>query len=382
MMNDERPAVRRRTCLRMTAGLTAVGMVGLSGCQGNGSDDSAADPPENDDADDSDADRTESDRETRRERGSLATRVIDRPGDIGDFSSFAVSFAGLWTQAVDEPESNREYHAFETPRIVDFVALRTGRTRLIDERDLPSGQYDRLLLDVSSINATLLDGSAATVSVVGDAPLAFPEPFEISAETATTFVAPVTPVRSAGGDEYALRPVTDATTVHYGDEGDPSETDDPFGPSESDADSESAGSHSADVVHAIGRVSAVETIDTVEVVVKRSAGSDRIDLSQFRLEVDSDATDATLVHGGDGSRTDPTAETFVTTTIAGDSAHDELVSLSDRAAITFDAALVRGDDGLPPGSSATLTLRSDDGSVFAYAVDVPATFGGYDVVSL
>lgn len=369
----------------MTTGLVTAGMVGLSGCQGDESSDSVGNRAEND-SDDSDADRNESDREEQ-QKGTLATYVSDRSGrsgDIGDFESCVVTVAGLWVRPADEPESNREYYAAESPQAVDLVDRQSGRTRLVDELDLPTGRYDGLELDVTSIDAALLEGDTATVSVPGDAPLAFTESFEIRAATETTFVVDVAPVRGDRADAYVLRPVADGTTVRYGDDdgSGSSETGDSDEPDESDTDSSPAGSYSADVVHAIGRVSSAGTIETVELVVKRSAGSDPIDLSQFRLEFVSDATDATLAHGGSGSETDSTSETFVTTTVAGDSPHNELVALADRTAITVDAALVRGDDGLPAGSSATLTLRTDAGTAFVYAADVPGTLGDSDAVLL
>ncbi|QWC20630.1 DUF4382 domain-containing protein [Halorubrum sp. 2020YC2] len=218
-------ALDRRTYLRAT-GAAALGAAGLAGCVG-------------------------------RATGTLATRVTDQPADIGDFESLVVTVEGFWlgpegaepesdesdgdgnetaadgddgaddtadgnetvdgneTDGEDAPDG-REYFEFDEAQEADLVELQNGETQLIDERELRTGEYPYLQLDVSSADGTLTDGSDATVDLPGNAPLTFNEPFEIRENARTTFTADFAPVLRGNG-RYLLRPVPSGIEVAYGD---------------------------------------------------------------------------------------------------------------------------------------------------------------------
>ncbi|ELZ54098.1 MULTISPECIES: DUF4382 domain-containing protein [Halorubrum] len=244
-MTDRTPDldVDRRTYLRAT-GVAALGSVGLAGCVG-------------------------------RATGTLATWVTDQPADIGDFESLVVTVEGFWLGPEGaEPESDdgdadgnetddadgnetddadgnetasgnetddgedapagREYFEFDEPQEADLVELQNGETQLIDERDLETGEYPYLQLDVSAADGTLTDGSEATVDLPGNAPLKFNEAFEIRENTRTTFTADFAPVLRGNG-RYLLRPVPSGIEVEYSDV---EESEDSDG-SESDGDNTS-----------------------------------------------------------------------------------------------------------------------------------------------
>ena len=152
----------RRDYLRATAGLAATGLTGLAGCV-------------------SGAEAT---------TGTLATQVSDQPGDIGDFETCVVTIAGYWVAPASESESDdegtatatstatstaeedgdddaREYHEFEEPQEADLVELQGERTALLGERELETGTYAFLQLDVTGVAATLADGGEATVETPG-----------------------------------------------------------------------------------------------------------------------------------------------------------------------------------------------------------------------
>ena len=224
-MTDHTPdleALDRRTYLRAT-GAAALGAAGLAGCVGRAS-------------------------------GTLATQVTDQPADIDDFESLVVTVEGFWlgpegaepesddaeadgdetdaddgdgadgggddaadgneTDGEEDAEEGREYHEFDEPQEADLVELQNGETQLIDERELQTGEYPYLQLDVSSADGTLTDGSDATVDLPGNAPLKFNEPFEIRENTRTTFTADFAPVLRGNG-RYLLRPVPSGIEVEY-----------------------------------------------------------------------------------------------------------------------------------------------------------------------
>ncbi|GAA0540233.1 DUF4382 domain-containing protein [Halorubrum ejinorense] len=216
-MTDDATAVDRRQYLQLT-GVAALGTVGLAGCVG-------------------------------RATGTLATRVTDQPADIGDFESLIVTIEGFWlgpegaepetdeesddgeadddqaemnetdgneTDGGDAP-AGREYFEFDESQEADLVQLQNGETQLVDERELETGDYPYLQLDVSSADGTLTDGSDATVDLPGNAPLMFNEPFEIRENTQTTFTADFAPVLRGNG-RYLLRPVPSGIEVEYSDE--------------------------------------------------------------------------------------------------------------------------------------------------------------------
>lgn len=158
--------------------------------------------------------------------GTLATHVTDQPTDIDDFQSCVVTINGIWlgteeSEAGDEDDAtptDREYHEFDEPQEADLVDLQGEETQLIDERELDVETYAFIQLDTDGIDATLDDGSDATVEVPGNAPLTFNEEFDIREETKTTFTADFTPVQQGATGEYVLQPVPDGITVVYEDE--------------------------------------------------------------------------------------------------------------------------------------------------------------------
>ena len=194
-MTRTRPSVSRREYLKTTA-VATVGAVGIAGCTGD--------------------DTT----------GTLATRVTDQPGDIGDFESCIVTIAGIWlgpagaADATEEDSEEREYYEFDTSQQADLVELQDETTQLIDERALPVAAYEFLQLDIDATEGTLESGDTATVETPGEAPLTFNREFEIRENTRTSFTADFTPVRQGQTETYILQPVPDGIRVEY-DESEP-----------------------------------------------------------------------------------------------------------------------------------------------------------------
>lgn len=192
-MKPNNTTIDRRTYIAATGAATA-GIAGLAGCVGGDGS------------------------------GTLATQVTDQPGDIADFESCVVTIVGMWLgtddaeagdEDGDEEPSGREYHEYDEPQEADLVELQGENTQLVDERELGAESYEFLQLDTDGIDATLEDGESAEVSVPGEAPLTFNEPFEIREDTRTTFTADFTPVKRGQAGGYILQPVAQGTTVTY-----------------------------------------------------------------------------------------------------------------------------------------------------------------------
>lgn len=244
MKHDEQTTnTSRRRYLQLTGGLAAGATLGLAGCL--------------------------EDAGTAAATGTLATRVKDQPGDIADFESCVVTIEGIWvkprsdgdgddasptpgasptptpngtvtmgnatptpepspteqvtgTPDEDEDGAGRRYLAFDEPQEADLVQLQDGESQVIDERELAVGSYQFLQLDVSDVEATLVDGSESVdIDTPGNAPLKFNQSFEIRADERTTFIADFVPIRRGQSGSYLIRPVAEGTRVVYGDEATP-----------------------------------------------------------------------------------------------------------------------------------------------------------------
>ncbi|QLG49264.1 archaellin/type IV pilin N-terminal domain-containing protein [Natrinema halophilum] len=195
--------------------------------------------------------------------------------------------------------------------------------------------------------------------------------------------------------------------------------------SDTGSETQEAVANQIEVVHASGGVNESTEdgyVDSVNLTVMKSAGSNSIDLSSMTIQYTSDTTDKTLTHGGndaaigitENSYTDATPTTytfgvvsgdanstkFATTNIAGEAGGDsELISTDDRVKITLHLAAIEAGthnesssgqalgnalkgEGLDGGDSATIKLVDQSGAQFSYGLTVPSTFGDKEVVEV
>ena len=201
----------RRSYLKAAGAVGLAGITGLAGCSGGTA------------------------------TGTLATSVKDAPGDIDDFERCVVTIQGFWVKegsGDDEDDDSddstatteegvttqneedvdrsddRTYYEYDEAQEADLVQLQNGDTKLVDEREIETGTYAFLQLDVSGVDATLSGGESAEVVTPGNAPLQFKQSFEVRADQRTTFTADFTPVQR-GTQGYILQPVASGTEVSY-----------------------------------------------------------------------------------------------------------------------------------------------------------------------
>jgi len=130
------------------------------------------------------------------------------------------------------------------------------------------------------------------------------------------------------------------------------------------------------VVSASGQVTGTE-VENATVVVKKSPGSDPIDLNASTIQYTSGSTSETLTYDSGSAGSD----TFTSTDIQGTSG-EVLTDGEDRIAITIDLSSVEPSGGLSEGEDATLELVDQSGASTSFVLNPPQTFGERDVVGL
>jgi flagellin-like protein len=140
--------------------------------------------------------------------------------------------------------------------------------------------------------------------------------------------------------------------------------------SDTGADAQSEVSNQIDVVSATGEIGS--GVETVELVVKKSPGSDPIDLSAATIEYTSDDASVTLVEG-DASASGG-SEFSVTSEVDASGASGVLEDNDDRYKITISTSDI--ESGLSAGEDAELEIVDQSGASTIYGVNVPDVLSG------
>ncbi|WP_159898737.1 archaellin/type IV pilin N-terminal domain-containing protein [Salinirussus salinus] len=145
--------------------------------------------------------------------------------------------------------------------------------------------------------------------------------------------------------------------------------------SDTGADAQAEVSNQVEVVSATGiDTSDNNKIDEIELVIKKSAGSDPIDLSSTTIQYNSGSAVKSLEQGSLAS------DKFSVTSVVDDSgeisASNVLANSADRAKITIDADAVEGSTDLSAGSDVDLKIVDQSGASTVYGVNVPDVLTG------
>ena len=144
-------------------------------------------------------------------------------------------------------------------------------------------------------------------------------------------------------------------------------------------DAQSEVGNQISVVSATGSVDANnEAVDEVNLTVKKSAGSDPIDLEDATIEYTSAGASETLIYGDTANATN-----FATTNISATSS-TVMTNTGGRVQITINASDVEGasSNGISAGDEATLRIVDQSGATTIYGVNVPDSLGERDYVTV
>ncbi|WP_293033104.1 archaellin/type IV pilin N-terminal domain-containing protein [Natronococcus sp.] len=189
--------------------------------------------------------------------------------------------------------------------------------------------------------------------------------------------------------------------------------------SDTGSETQEAVANQIEVVHAVGYTGEHDSADHAEsdevghldLTVKKSAGSDVIDLTSATIQYTSETADATLSYAdsddwSDGDSTETSLDDFVdeehddvfATIEAGQSPADEgdsyapneeaqsLTNTDDRVIVRLDIDAIENggdpDTNLGEGDSATVSITDQSGAQYTYGVTTPPTFTGKEVVTV
>ena len=142
------------------------------------------------------------------------------------------------------------------------------------------------------------------------------------------------------------------------------------------ADAQAQVSNQIDVVSATGVDNdATEGVEQIELVVKKSPGSEPIDLESATIEYQSSSSVETLVEDSQTSTPDAAAGASDFHVEEIDGAGTTLVDNGDRARIVVNANAIEGSD-LSEGSSAQLRIVDQSGASTVYGVNIPDVITG------
>jgi flagellin FlaB len=140
--------------------------------------------------------------------------------------------------------------------------------------------------------------------------------------------------------------------------------------SDTGADAQAQVSNQIDVVSATGATGGDQDVDNVTLVVKKSPGSDPIDLSQATIEYTSSSDSVTLVQGDTAN-----AGNFSTESIPSGNA-TILEDTDQRIEIEINTTAIEGTSGLAEGEDAQLKIVDQSGAETVYGVNVPDVLTG------
>jgi archaellin len=126
-------------------------------------------------------------------------------------------------------------------------------------------------------------------------------------------------------------------------------------------------------VSASAETTGSSSVDTLHFVVKKSPGSDDIDLQDLTIDYQSDSEQKTLEQGG------ASGFAFTITEEKGNG-NDVLDTTAERYRLTID--LTNVDSAIDEGGEATVTFVDQSGAATIYGVNVPDTISGGSYVTV
>jgi len=135
--------------------------------------------------------------------GNFAFLISDEVNDIGDFENLNVTISRVGLQAAG---SEKWIEFTPETKTVDLTQLQGEQSQEIWRGDVPSGQYSQVFIYVSKVRGKL-KATGQTIEVkLPSSKLHISSPFEVTADTVTSFTFDITVVATGNNGKYILKP--------------------------------------------------------------------------------------------------------------------------------------------------------------------------------
>jgi hypothetical protein len=135
--------------------------------------------------------------------GNFVFLISDEPNDIGDFESLNVTISRVGLQAAD---SLKRLEFTPETKTVDLTQLQGEQAQEIWRGNVTTGRYSQVYIYVSKVTGKL-KSTGQTVDVkLPSSKLHMSIPFDVSADTVTSFTFDITVVATGHNGKYILKP--------------------------------------------------------------------------------------------------------------------------------------------------------------------------------
>lgn len=136
--------------------------------------------------------------------GNFSFLISDEVNDIGDFQELDISISKVTLHLGGDEENRIEF----TPEVqaVNLVDLQGNRAQQVWRGDIPEGEYNKVVLEVSQISGILLASGEEIEIRLPSGKLQISKPFQVTSGEVTSFVYDLTVVRAGNSGQYILKP--------------------------------------------------------------------------------------------------------------------------------------------------------------------------------
>ena len=135
--------------------------------------------------------------------GNFAFLISDEPNDIGDFESLNVTISRVGLQASG---SVRRFEFTPETRTVDLTQLQGEQSQEIWRGNAPAGRYSQVYINVSEVKGKLESTGQIIDVKLPSSKLRISMPFEVAADTVTSFTFDITVIATGNNGKYILKP--------------------------------------------------------------------------------------------------------------------------------------------------------------------------------
>jgi hypothetical protein len=138
--------------------------------------------------------------------GTVQFYISDEKNAIGDFRHLNVTISRVGFQQADDADNSGWVEREVDDRTVDLTRLLGSNATLVDAYEMANGTYTKTFVYVSTVNATLEDGTQVRVKLPSEK-LHINEEFTVGQNESVDFVFDIAVHKAGNSGKYILKPV-------------------------------------------------------------------------------------------------------------------------------------------------------------------------------